>query len=155
MSDFVKIRKAVLRANQQLGESGLVIETWGNVSEYDPRRQVVAINPSGVPYSDLTEDDIVVTNLDGRILYGELCPSVDLLTHLEIYKKFPSICGIAHTHSKWATIWAQAGFAIPVLGTTHADFFNENILCTRQMTKNEILGDYETNTGRIIVKKNV
>ena len=117
------LRERVLRANLALKESGLVVLTWGNVSEIDRESGLVAIKPSGVDYNSMTEDDIVITDLDGRVVWGKLRPSSDLPTHLKLYRSFPDIGAVVHTHSRWATVFAQAGKSIPMLGTTHADTF--------------------------------
>lgn len=149
---FTELKERVLQANLQLYKSGLITLTWGNVSEKDSSNNVIAIKPSGVSYEKLTIEDIVVMNLEGEIIEGKLNPSSDTPTHLEIYKSFPQICGIVHTHSRWATIFAQAQKDIPILGTTHADAFYGNIPCTRLLTDIEIQGDYEKETGKVIVE---
>lgn len=143
----------VYRANMALKESQLVVLTWGNVSEIDRMENLVVIKPSGVDYQTMRAEDMVVTDLDGNMVQGTLKPSSDLLTHLQIYKSFPKICAVAHTHSKWATVFAQAGQEIPILGTTHADTFYGDIPCTRAMTPQEIAGDYERETGNVIVER--
>ena len=130
-------------------ERGLVIYTWGNVSAVDREKNLVVIKPKGIEYSELMPDDMSVVTLDGEHLDG-LLPSVDLDIHLEIYKNFPQVGGIAHTHSTGATAWCQAGAGIPVLGTTHADHFYGEIPCTRQMTEEEVERDYEKNVGKVI-----
>lgn len=150
--NFTKLKQDVLDANQSLVTKGLVILTWGNVSQIDETHQFVAIKPSGVPYHELTLDSIVVTDLDGRIIEGHLKPSSDLPTHLEIYKAYKDIKGITHTHSKWGTIYAQAGKSISMLGTTHADHFRGMIPCTRFLTKEEVDSAYEKNTGLVIIE---
>ncbi len=147
-----KLREDVCFANKRLLESGLVILTWGNVSAIDRETRLIAIKPSGVPYSEMTPTDIVVTDLSGKIIDGDKKPSSDLLTHLELYNKFTNIGSVVHTHSKWATIWAQMGCSIPALGTTHADDFFGEIPCTRDLTNEEINNDYEKNTGKVIVE---
>ena len=126
-----------------------MIYTWGNVSAVDRENGLVVIKPKGIEYEELTEDDMSVVTLDGTHLDG-LLPSVDLDIHLEIYRKFLQVGGIAHTHSTWATAWCQAGKGIPVLGTTHADHFFGEIPCTRQMTEEEVEQDYEENVGKVI-----
>ncbi len=147
-----EIRKRVLKANVDLWEKGIVIYTWGNVSEIDRRTNYVYIKPSGVDYSIMTEEDIVVVDLlTGDIVCGDKKPSTDTPTHLEIYKAFPEVGGITHTHSIYAVAFAQAGLDIPIMGTTHADYFAGDIPCTRPMTDEEICRDYEENTGRVIV----
>jgi len=128
----------------------LVIFTWGNVSELEDG--IVAIKPSGLEYDKLTPDDIVLTDLAGKTVEGKWKPSSDLHTHLEIYRSFSGIYGVTHTHSQWATSWAQAGLAISALGTTHADYFYGDIPCTRALTEAEIRDDYELNTGKAIVE---
>ena len=145
-----KLKDKVLKANLALKESGLVVLTWGNVSEIDRTRGLVVIKPSGVDYDKMCADDMVVTDLDGNVVEGDLRPSSDLPTHLKLYKDFPQITAVAHTHSRWATIYAQAGRDVPMLGTTHADSFYGDIPCTRLMTKAEIEGDYEMETGTVI-----
>lgn len=133
-------------------ECGLVLLTWGNVSAYDKEQGVVAIKPSGVPYEKMTADDIVVIDLDGKRVEGGLRPSTDTATHLEIYKAFPQIGSVIHTHSKWATIWAQMRTDMPCLGTTHADFFAGSVPCTREIKDAEINENYEKITGQIVVE---
>src|SRR5690625_259752 len=147
-----KLKEQVLKANLDLPKHGLVTFTWGNVSGIDRESGRVVIKPSGVPYDDMTVDDLVVLDLDGNIVEGDKKPSSDTATHLVLYKNFPDIGGVVHTHSPWATSWAQAGLPIPALGTTHADYFYEDIPCTRRMTKHEIAGDYELETGNVIVE---
>ena len=138
-----ELKKRVFEANIALPKYGLVTLTWGNVSEIDRERGLVAIKPSGVGYEEMTVDDMVVVDLDGNVVEGDLNPSSDTPTHLELYKSFPTIGGITHTHSRWATIFSQAGVSIPALGTTHADTFYGAVPCTRQMTEAEIFGEYE------------
>jgi len=145
------LRKEVCEANLLLPKYGLVTFTWGNVSGIDRDQGVVAIKPSGVPYETLKPDDIVLLELETEVvLEGRLQPSSDTPTHLELYKAFPNIGGVVHTHSRWATIFAQAGIGIIPLGTTHADTFYGEIPCTRAMTSEEIQGDYEKETGLLI-----
>ncbi|WP_107724810.1 L-ribulose-5-phosphate 4-epimerase [Desmospora activa] len=146
------LKQAVLQANLALPQYGLVTFTWGNVSGIDRDQGLVVIKPSGVPYPQLTIDDLVVLNLEGAIVEGRLKPSSDTPTHLELYRNFPDIGGIVHTHSSWATSWAQAGRGIPALGTTHGDYFYGEVPCTRKMTATEINGAYEWETGRVIVE---
>ena len=146
------LRKEVWRANKLLPELGLVTFTWGNVSGIDRERGLVCIKPSGVEYDLLTPESMVITDLEGRVVEGDLNPSSDLATHLELYKAFPAVGGITHTHSPWATSWAQAGRDIPAYGTTHGDYFNGAIPCTRPMTPEEIAGAYEKNTGLVITE---
>ncbi len=148
-----ELREAVFKANLELPRSGLVILTFGNVSGIDRRRGLVAIKPSGVAYEALRPEDIVLVDLEGRRVEGALKPSSDTATHLELYKAFPAIGGIAHTHSPYATMFAQARKEIPCLGTTHADHFRCPVPVTRQLTEAEVEGDYETNTGRVIVER--
>lgn len=147
-----RLKQAVLEANLKLPEYHLVTFTWGNVSGIDREEGLVVIKPSGVPYEELTQESLVVVDLEGNIVEGTLKPSSDTPTHLLLYKKFADIGGIVHTHSPWATSWAQAGEAIPPLGTTHADYFYGTIPCTRSMTEAEINGAYELETGNVIVE---
>ncbi len=142
----------VFEANLLLPKFGLVIFTWGNVSAIDRRKGIVAIKPSGVSYESMTKDHIVVLDLDGKILSGNFRPSSDTDTHLELYREFPEVTGIVHTHSKWATSWSQACRGIPAYGTTHADYFYGEIPCTRKLTEEEIKTSYERNTGKVIVE---
>ena len=136
----------------QLEEYRLVTFTWGNVSGIDRENKLVVIKPSGVKYSDLKAEDLVVLNMDGEIVEGDLKPSSDTPTHLYLYRQFQSIGGIVHTHSPWATSWAQSGKDIPSLGTTHADYYHGDIPCTREMNPEEIRGQYELNTGKVIAE---
>lgn len=149
---YQTLKERVLKANLQLPEYGLVTFTWGNVSEIDRDRKVIAIKPSGVKYTDMTVDDIVIIDLDGNRIEGSLNPSSDTATHVALYKAFPNIGGIVHTHSRHATIWAQAGLDIPALGTTHADYFYGDVPCTRMLSAAEIETDYEKNTGTVIIE---
>ena len=147
------LKKQVLDANMLLPRHGLVVFTWGNVSGIDRERGFVVIKPSGVAYEDMAEDRMVTVELEtGKTVGGDLAPSSDTATHLALYRAFPGIGGIVHTHSRWATAFAQAGKAIPPLGTTHADYFYGEIPCTRKMTAAEISTDYEANTGAVIVE---
>jgi L-ribulose-5-phosphate 4-epimerase len=146
------LKEAVLKANLALPKHRLVTFTWGNVSGIDREKGLVVIKPSGVEYKQLAVDKLVVLDLDGNVVEGELKPSSDTPTHLVLYKTFPEIGGIVHTHSPWATSWAQAGRSIPPLGTTHADYFYGEIPCTRKMTRKEINGHYELETGYVIVE---
>ncbi|MFW6381731.1 MAG: L-ribulose-5-phosphate 4-epimerase [Bacillota bacterium] len=146
------LKKQVYEANMALPENGLVTLTWGNASGIDREQNLVAIKPSGVAYEELTPDKIVIVDLDGYTVEGDLNPSSDTGTHLELYRAFPTIGGIVHTHSQWATIWAQAGRGIPALGTTHADHFYGEIPCSRSLTVEEIEGDYVEETGRVVVE---
>jgi L-ribulose-5-phosphate 4-epimerase len=147
------LKQAVYQANLDLVRHGLVIFTWGNVSGIDREKGVVVIKPSGVSYETMKPSDMVVLDLDGNVVDGKLKPSSDTATHLALYKAFPAIGGIVHTHSTYATAWAQAGCDIPITGTTHADYFKDAIPCTRQMTKAEIEGAYESETGKVIVER--
>lgn len=150
--DRDKLKKIVYDSNIELVKRGLVIYTWGNVSAIDRENGVVAIKPRGIEYDQLTPDDMSIVDLGGNQVEGKLLPSVDLDIHLEIYRNFLEVGGIAHTHSVWATAWAQACREIPVLGTTHADHFYGPIPCTRQLTQSEVENDYERNAGRVIVE---
>ncbi|MFA1563187.1 L-ribulose-5-phosphate 4-epimerase [Aliivibrio fischeri] len=153
MSQYHELKQRVLNANLQLPKYGLVTFTWGNVSEIDRERGVIAIKPSGVEYCDMTIDDMVIVDLEGTVVEGTLNPSSDTATHLEIYKAFPGTGGVVHTHSRSATIWAQAGLDIPALGTTHADYFYGDIPCTRRLSNVEIAEEYEKNTGLVIIEE--
>jgi L-ribulose-5-phosphate 4-epimerase len=146
------LREEVLAANLELVRQGVVVFTFGNVSGISREEGLVAIKPSGVPYEDLTAGQIVVTDLEGRIVDTNLRPSSDLPTHLELYKAFANIGGVAHTHSEFATSWAQAKRPIPSLGTTHADYFHGPVPVTPDMTSDEIAGEYEKATGEVIVR---
>jgi L-ribulose-5-phosphate 4-epimerase len=150
---YKELKEIVLEANLDLPRYGLVTFTWGNVSAIDREKSVVAIKPSGVKYENMHVDDIVVIDLKGNIVEGNLRPSSDTPTHLELYKAFKNINGIVHTHSTYATSWAQARREVPCYGTTHADYFYGNIPCTRNLTSIEIESEYEKNTGLIIVEK--
>ncbi|MCL2364249.1 MAG: L-ribulose-5-phosphate 4-epimerase [Defluviitaleaceae bacterium] len=145
------LRKAVCAANKELPKLGLVQFTWGNVSGIDRERGLVVIKPSGVSYKDLTPDNMVIVDLTGKVVEG-LRPSSDTATHLRLYEVFAEIGGVVHTHSTWATIFAQAGRGIVPLGTTHADYFYGEIPCTRALTEAEIAGDYEWETGNVIAE---
>ena len=147
-----QLKKQVLEANLLLPKYGLVTFTWGNVSGIDRESDLVVIKPSGVPYEGMTEEDMVVVDLDGKRVEGKWKPSSDTPTHVEIYKAFPALGGIVHTHSRWATTFAQAGLDIPAMGTTHGDYFYGDIPCTRKMTPQEIAGEYEKETGRVIIE---
>ncbi len=152
MTDAVKqLKERVFKANIALKENGLITLTWGNVSEIDRELGIIAIKPSGVAYETMTAEDIVLTDLDGNVVEGKLRPSSDLPTHVNLYKSFPAVKAVVHTHSRWATVFAQAGRDIPMLGTTHADTFYGDVPCTRPMTAAEIAGDYEWETGTVIV----
>lgn len=147
-----KLKQQVYEANMELPKKGLITYTWGNVSGIDREKGLFVIKPSGVPYEELKPEDMVVMNLQGEKVEGDLNPSSDTPTHLELYKAFEKLGGIVHTHSPWATSWAQAGRAIPCYGTTHADYFYGQIPCARSLTKEEIEGNYEENTGRVIIE---
>ena len=147
-----KLKQQVFEANMDLPRHGLVTFTWGNVSAIDRERGIVIIKPSGVAYEVMKVDDMVVVDLQGKVGAGQLRPSSDTATHLELYRRYPEPGGIVHTHSTHATAWAQAGLSIPAMGTTHADYFFGNIPCTRGLTKQEVEGEYELNTGKVIVE---
>ena len=147
-----ELKNRVLEANLALPKHGLVTFTWGNVSGIDREKGLVVIKPSGVGYDGMTADDMVVVDLNGNVVEGNWKPSSDTPTHLVLYKAFPDIGGIVHTHSRWATSFAQAGKGIPPYGTTHGDYFYGEIPCTEKMTPLEIGGDYETETGNVIVR---
>ncbi|MBQ3140906.1 MAG: L-ribulose-5-phosphate 4-epimerase [Clostridia bacterium] len=147
-----RLKQEVLRANLLLPRYGLVTFTWGNVSAIDRRQGLVVIKPSGVEYDTMTVEDMVVVDLDGNVVDGCMRPSSDTPTHLELYKAFPNIGGVVHTHSRWATIFAQAGRDVNAYGTTHADYFYGAVPCTDAMTPDEIADAYEKNTGSVIVR---
>lgn len=147
-----KLKEEVFKANLDLVKYGLVLFTWGNVSAIDRESGLVVIKPSGVSYSEMQSEDMVVVNMDGIVVEGKLRPSSDTPTHIELYKNFQNIGGIVHTHSTYATGWAQAGMSIPILGTTHADYFNGQIPCTRDMNEAEVKGAYEKETGTGIIE---
>ena len=148
-----QLRREVLNANLEIVRRGLVLYTFGNASGIDRGRGLVAIKPSGLPYEELRPDDIVITDMNGLIVEGELRPSSDLDTHLELYRSFPTIGGVVHTHSEFATAWAQAGREISAYGTTHADYFYGPIPVTQELVAEEVSGDYVLNTGRAIVRR--
>lgn len=148
-----ELKKKVYEANMQLPKYGLITFTWGNVSGIDREKGLVVIKPSGVEYDVMTADDMVVVDLaTGERVEGRLNPSSDTPTHLVLYRSFPNIGGVVHTHSRWATVYSQSGKGIPALGTTHADYFYGEIPCTRKMTPEEIAGAYEHETGNVIVE---
>lgn len=147
------LRDEVLDANLELVRRGLVLYTFGNASGIDRRKGLVAIKPSGVPYEKLTAAKMVISDLQGRVVEGNLRPSSDLSTHLELYKHFPNIGGVAHTHSEFATAWAQAERAIPCFGTTHADYFHGSVPVTERLSAPAIAGDYEQETGGAICRR--
>ena len=148
-----ELKKKVFEANMLLPEYKLITFTWGNVSGIDREKGLVVIKPSGVEYDTMKVEDMVVVDLmTGKVVEGELNPSSDTATHLELYRNFPNFGGVVHTHSRWATVFAQAGEGIPALGTTHGDYFYGEIPCTRKMTPAEIAGEYELETGKVIVE---
>lgn len=146
------LKETVCEANLELFRRGVVLYTWGNVSGIDRARGLVVIKPSGVPYQGMQPSDMVVVDLEGRIVEGTLRPSSDTPTHLELYKAFPEIGGVVHTHSTHAVVFAQAGMEIPALGTTHADYFYGDVPVSRSLTRDEVQEAYEKNTGRVIVE---
>lgn len=148
-----QLKLDVLEANLALPKYGLVTFTWGNVSGIDRELGLVVIKPSGVEYDTMSADDMVVVDLDGKVIEGKLNPSSDTATHLEIYKGFDCAKGVVHTHSRWATIFAQAGRGIPAFGTTHGDYFHGEIPCTRKLTPQELDADYEQETGKVIIER--
>ena len=147
-----QLKKEVYEANMELPKRGLVTYTWGNVSGIDRESGLFVIKPSGVDYEKLSPEDMVVLDLEGNVVEGKYRPSSDTATHLELYKKYPEIGGVVHTHSPWATSWAQAAREIPCYGTTHADYFYGTIPCARNLTKEEIDAGYEKNTGTVIIE---
>lgn len=147
-----QLKKDVYEANMELPKRGLITYTWGNVSGIDRESGCFVIKPSGVDYDALSPEDMVVVDLEGNVVEGKYRPSSDTPTHLELYKKYPEIGGVVHTHSPNATAWAQAGRSIPLYGTTHADYFYGSIPCARSLTKEEIEGEYEKNTGLVIIE---
>ncbi len=148
-----KLKKKVFEVNMSLREEGLVIMTWGNASGIDREQGLIVIKPSGALYDKMKPADMVVIDINGKLVEGSWKPSSDTATHLILYRKFPEIGGVVHTHAEWATSWAQAGRGIPVYGTTHADYFYGEIPCTRPMTAEETANDYEVNTGNVIVER--
>jgi len=150
--DLAALKKVVFDANIELVKHGLVIFTWGNVSAIDREKGIVVIKPSGISYDEMKAEQMVVIDMDGKVLEGTLKPSSDTATHLELYKAFPEIGGVVHTHSTYATAWAQAGCDIPNIGTTHADYFSQEIPCTRSMTEAE-MAEYEKETGTVIIER--
>lgn len=147
------LKQKVFQANLDLVKHGLVIFTWGNVSGIDRESGLVVIKPSGVDYDTMKVSDMVVVDLDGNVVEGDLRPSSDTPTHLALYKAFPEIGGVVHTHSTYATAWAQAGIDLPNIGTTHADYFHQAIPCTADMTEAEVKGEYELETGNVIIER--
>lgn len=148
-----ELKEKVYKANLQLVEYGLVVLTWGNASEIDREKGLFVIKPSGVPYNTMKPSDMVVMDLNGNKIEGELNPSSDMPTHLELYRRFDNIGGVVHTHSRWACSWAQAGRDISAYGTTHADFASCAVPCARGLTEDEVNGEYELNTGKVIVEE--
>jgi L-ribulose-5-phosphate 4-epimerase len=153
MSQYQSLREEAFAANMDIPKRHLAIYTWGNVSAFDAKRGVFAIKPSGVDYEDLTPDKMVVVDLEGKTVEGALKPSSDTKTHLVLYQSFAGIGGITHTHSTYATAWAQARKAVPVFGTTHADFGDREVPCTPYISEEELAKDYELGTGKLIVEK--
>jgi len=147
------LKEKVFHANLDLVKHGLVIFTWGNVSAIDRESGLVVIKPSGVSYDEMKVEHMVVVDLEGKVVEGNLKPSSDTATHVVLYKAFPGIGGIVHTHSTYATAWSQAGIDLPNIGTTHADYFSQDIPCTRMMTQEEVEGAYELETGNVIVER--
>lgn len=148
-----QLKEEVWKANLDLVIHRLVIFTWGNASGIDRQSGLVVIKPSGVSYDEMKPSDMVVLDLSGKVIDGNLNPSSDAATHLVLYRNFLNIGGIVHTHSEWGTCWAQAGKGIPAIGTTHADYFYGEIPCTRKMTEEEINGEYELETGNVIIER--
>lgn len=148
-----ELKAKVCQANLDLVRHGLVIFTWGNVSAVDRESGLVVIKPSGVSYDAMNPEDMVVVDLDGKVVEGKLRPSSDTPTHLVLYRAFSGIGGVVHTHSTYATAWAQAGKDLPNIGTTHADYFHDAVPCTPDMTRDEVMGDYELETGNVIVRR--
>jgi L-ribulose-5-phosphate 4-epimerase len=146
------LREEVLEANLELVRRGLVLYTFGNASGISRKEGLIAIKPSGVPYESMSAENIVITDIDGRIVEGDLRPSSDLATHIEIYRQFPNVGGVAHTHSEFATSWAQARRPIPCFGTTHADYFHGEVPVTPPLSAEQIASDYEKNTGIAICR---
>ncbi|WP_337010486.1 L-ribulose-5-phosphate 4-epimerase [Pantoea sp. AS142] len=146
------LKQEAFEANMDLPRYGLVTFTWGNVSAIDRGQGLIAIKPSGVAYDTMKAEDMVIVDLEGNVVEGKWRPSSDTATHLALYCRYPSLGGVVHTHSTHATAWAQAGLAIPALGTTHADYFFGDIPCTRALTQAEVEGEYELNTGKVIIE---
>lgn len=147
-----QLKELVFQANMELPKKGLITYTWGNVSGIDRESGYLVIKPSGVEYEKMAASDMVIVDLEGNKIEGKYKPSSDTATHIELYKKYPGIGGVVHTHSTWATSWAQAGRSIPLYGTTHADYFYGAIPCARSLTDEEINGEYEKNTGLVIIE---
>lgn len=150
---LAELKELVFKANLDLVRHKLVLFTWGNASAIDRELGLIVIKPSGVEYSEMSADQMVVVDLEGNIVEGQLSPSSDTPTHLALYKAFSNLGGIVHTHSTYATAWAQAGVDLPIIGTTHADYFSDAIPCTRDMTENEVKNRYESETGAVIVER--
>lgn len=148
-----KLKKEVFEANLQLVKFGLVVLTWGNASAVDREKGLVVIKPSGVSYDSMKAEDMVIVDFDGNVVEGSLRPSSDTPTHIELYKNFENIGGVVHTHSSWACSWAQAGRDVKAYGTTHADFANCDIPCAKGLTEEQVKGEYELNTGKVIVSE--
>jgi len=148
-----ELKELVFKANLDLVKYNLVLFTWGNASGIDREKGLIVIKPSGVDYDVMTADQMVVVDLDGKVVEGNLRPSSDTPTHIELYKAFDHIGGVVHTHSTYATAWAQAGVSLPVIGTTHADYFGDDVPCTRDMTDSEVKGNYEQETGTVIIER--
>jgi len=147
-----ELKERVLKENLELDKRGLVTYTWGNVSAIDREKGLIVIKPSGVKYEDMKAEHMVVVDLEGNVVEGNYRPSSDTATHIELYKKYTELGGVVHTHSTFATSWAQACNDIPAYGTTHADYFYGDIPCTRRLTEEEITRDYETETGKVIIE---
>ncbi len=148
------LKKEVCAANLRLVAEGLVVQTWGNVSGIDRKQGLIVIKPSGVSYDQMKPSQMVVVSLTtGKVVEGDLNPSSDTPTHLELYRAFPKLGGVVHTHSLFATAWSQAKREVPAMGTTHADYYHGSVPCTRPLTAKEINGDYEVNTGRVILER--
>ncbi len=148
-----KLKTVVYKANLAIVKEGLVIHTWGNVSGRDPESGLIVIKPSGISYKSMKATHMVVLDPEGKIIEGDYKPSTDAPTHLLLYRTFPTVGGVVHTHSTYATSWAQAGKAIPPFGTTHADHFYGEVPCTRKLTEEEVNTDYELNTGKVIIER--
>ena len=147
-----ELKEKVFKANIDIVKHGLVLFTWGNVSGIDRDKGLIVIKPSGVDYEQMKAEDMVVLDMDGKVVEGKLRPSSDTPTHLELYKAFKEVGAIVHTHSSYATSWAQAGKSIPIIGTTHADYFSGDIPCTDDMPKDWVMGEYEKTTGTAIIE---
>jgi len=150
---YEELRQRVFETNLDLQRQGLIVLTWGNVSAIDRSAGIIAIKPSGVRYENLSPESVVIVDMEGRVVEGNLKPSSDTATHLELYRSFPGVGGVCHTHSMYATMWAQARRSIPCFGTTHADSFYGPIPVTDPMTDEEVGGPYEENTGKVIVRR--